>query len=570
MRHWLALVICVAAASASERVWDGGGVSASWSDAANWVGDVAPGDGDSLIFPSVVDESSTNDLPGRSYAALRVGAGNTIGGIAMTIALIIGDGVGSASLTFPIVLADDAVLDVAAGMSLSMNWGATGGNLRKIGDGEASFSPDFTWQGDLVIEAGLLICRAVGDADGVVRITGGRLGIFGFGLFARVIDVVAPGRLECNGPAGASLHVGGMTGDGIVEVDGAEVELRIERLHPWLPLEFAGSFRGIGSVAIHSPMHLTGDHEIRRIAINSQVRIDGDAIDTEVVLGPIYGGTLSGSCALGDLICDGALAPGGWNEIGTIACRSLDLRPGCIYTADIGSGGCDRIVVSGAIACDGSIRATSPEAPDGSPRVVIEHHGPGAITGSFGPATPPLVLNAGDGDDIAIAPTTGMRLRHTAYAGVEGNVIDVELERVGPAVPGTHAGFIDWHVVDHMSGQNWFAMSDSVVTTGILALDDNLAAGDRTGTVTFVPSPGPIVQVVPYEAVLTIIDREGVGTTGGESATAGGGPSGGTGSSADSRRSSGGSCGAGGGAGALVAVGVALALACSDRRKTKI
>ncbi len=49
------------------RVWDGGGATNNWSDAANWVGDAVPQQGDSLEFPtSAARLTAFNDLPNES------------------------------------------------------------------------------------------------------------------------------------------------------------------------------------------------------------------------------------------------------------------------------------------------------------------------------------------------------------------------------------------------------------------------------------------------------------------------------------------------------------------------
>lgn len=47
------------------RIWDGGGVGALFSNPANWEGDVAPQDGDSILFPTSLtapDNLATNDM----------------------------------------------------------------------------------------------------------------------------------------------------------------------------------------------------------------------------------------------------------------------------------------------------------------------------------------------------------------------------------------------------------------------------------------------------------------------------------------------------------------------------
>lgn len=60
----LALTVTDIAPSGITRVWDGGGANDLWSTAANWVGDVAPGGGDALLFPAgAARPVSVNDFP---------------------------------------------------------------------------------------------------------------------------------------------------------------------------------------------------------------------------------------------------------------------------------------------------------------------------------------------------------------------------------------------------------------------------------------------------------------------------------------------------------------------------
>ena len=43
------------------RIWDGGGISPLWSNAQNWVGDVAPAVGDALEFPEATTRLSVHN-----------------------------------------------------------------------------------------------------------------------------------------------------------------------------------------------------------------------------------------------------------------------------------------------------------------------------------------------------------------------------------------------------------------------------------------------------------------------------------------------------------------------------
>ena len=72
------------------KVWDGGGSTNNWSNAANWVGNVAPGFGDSLEFPA--SGGNSNILTFNDFAANTVfnsitllGAGYSINGNGMTL-----------------------------------------------------------------------------------------------------------------------------------------------------------------------------------------------------------------------------------------------------------------------------------------------------------------------------------------------------------------------------------------------------------------------------------------------------------------------------------------------------
>ncbi|MFM7151034.1 MAG: hypothetical protein ACKO23_14430, partial [Gemmataceae bacterium] len=41
------------------RIWDGGGTTSGWTEAANWEGNVRPAAGDTLLFPSGVTKVAT-------------------------------------------------------------------------------------------------------------------------------------------------------------------------------------------------------------------------------------------------------------------------------------------------------------------------------------------------------------------------------------------------------------------------------------------------------------------------------------------------------------------------------
>lgn len=65
-------------ATGNTRVWDGGGAGSFFSNPANWDGDVAPEDGDSVMFPTGLtapDNLATNNLNARFDRILATGSG---------------------------------------------------------------------------------------------------------------------------------------------------------------------------------------------------------------------------------------------------------------------------------------------------------------------------------------------------------------------------------------------------------------------------------------------------------------------------------------------------------------
>lgn len=70
------LLVFVPTAHAATITWDGGtDGNYNFSDGENWVGDVAPGGGDVMVFPSgVTFNDPVNDLPGASFGGLEFSA----------------------------------------------------------------------------------------------------------------------------------------------------------------------------------------------------------------------------------------------------------------------------------------------------------------------------------------------------------------------------------------------------------------------------------------------------------------------------------------------------------------
>ncbi len=74
-------------ASGVTRVWDGGGANNSWTNRTNWVGDIAPVEGDALFFPAGAARlNNVNDFPAlTAFDALTCGGAYTLGGAAVML-----------------------------------------------------------------------------------------------------------------------------------------------------------------------------------------------------------------------------------------------------------------------------------------------------------------------------------------------------------------------------------------------------------------------------------------------------------------------------------------------------
>src|SRR5687767_1802438 len=104
-------------ALAVNRTWDGGGgvADTNWMTAANWVGNVAPSPGDSLIFPDSVSQltSVNNFPPGTAFSTISfTGSGYTISGNAIelssgTTGIVSTIASGSNTLGLPITVTGD-------------------------------------------------------------------------------------------------------------------------------------------------------------------------------------------------------------------------------------------------------------------------------------------------------------------------------------------------------------------------------------------------------------------------------------------------------------------------------
>ena len=201
----------------AERIWNGGGADTLWTTAANWVGGLAPGADDELIFPAGAARlTSTNNFPtNTTFQRLRLlGSGFVLSGNRITLrAGLEANYAGSSALNLPVQLGAFAVVSNLAG-ALSFNnavdcvsgtnqfavWGftivnsdATVSDFRKTGPGQLQFLGFNANEQRLQLDEGLTLMDGTWYAEAFLN--GGELG--GTGYVARITGtggMVAPGH----------------------------------------------------------------------------------------------------------------------------------------------------------------------------------------------------------------------------------------------------------------------------------------------------------------------------------------------------------------------------------------
>jgi hypothetical protein len=154
--------------SGTVATWSGAGTDTNFSDAANWVGDVAPTTGQDVDFPSSASATTvTIDTPSAEVGNVEVGAGYTFQSASGTSNALKIDGDVTATndiVTFsnPVVLgSENPVFDVYPTSLIEMNGvisdGGLGYGINKQGNGELEFNATDTFSGTLQGNGGILI-----------------------------------------------------------------------------------------------------------------------------------------------------------------------------------------------------------------------------------------------------------------------------------------------------------------------------------------------------------------------------------------------------------------------------
>ena len=158
------IILTVVGVNVPTRTWDGGGTTSNWSDAANWVGDVAPSFAAALVFPAGVAKlAPVNDLaPGLHVTALTIAApGYDLTGAAVDLAgtTHAAYGSGASAIELGLDVGASRTVDVDSGGALVIDSPVSGaGGLTKTSPGILRMTGvSSSYRGPTVVNAGRLV-----------------------------------------------------------------------------------------------------------------------------------------------------------------------------------------------------------------------------------------------------------------------------------------------------------------------------------------------------------------------------------------------------------------------------
>jgi hypothetical protein len=449
------------------RTWDGGGTNKYWSTPENWIGDVAPSPGETLVFPREIppifgNRRTTNDFsPGTVFRRLLIDAPWALYGAPMglNVGIIAYD---SATIVCPLILqsnqwflcdadilADDPIVEILGRVDLAQN------ELTLAGSGKMRMRGP--------IEGGDVVKRDSGRVElyGTNRhdrtsVRGGELALYhtnalGSTNFGTEVDEDAQLTLMfLSGTVAEPLLLAGTLAShqslgvthrwlGEINLEGEGVLVSCSN-----SLVVAGTIRGPASLITTGPRALTlladNTYTGATILSNAFVSINGAQPQSPVY---IRVGTLSGGGFVGRLSAGSSssalfsyISPGGSGplpaQMATLSCGDLALASNSgLQLGAIGAvAGTehDQLKVIGTVTLDGP-RLTAAirfEAPIGQSLVFIDNDGTDPINGIF----TELFREFPEG---ALLVESNMVFQ-ISYVGGDGN--DVTLTRI-PAPPST-------------------------------------------------------------------------------------------------------------------------------------
>lgn len=288
---FLAITLAPAdAALAATRTWDGDGPDGNWSTGANWVGGVAPQDGDELVFPAGASRLTTNNDLSATTRLVQIvfsGGGYIVGGSAIHVTgpLRTTHATGITEISAPITLDADSTLEAGAfGRLTLLGTIATNGHaltLKNDDDTGGGFDVDgrITGSGAVTVD-GNVILNGDNTYTGVTTVSSGTLSIT------------------------SSSALGAAT-SGTSVADGATLAILGGGLTVPEPLSLSGlGVGGFGALRNQNANTLSG-----RISLNgATTRIDTSPFDTTTLTlsGVVQGTGALDVIGIGTLVLDGS------------------------------------------------------------------------------------------------------------------------------------------------------------------------------------------------------------------------------------------------------------------------
>ncbi|HYE07101.1 MAG TPA: autotransporter-associated beta strand repeat-containing protein [Planctomycetota bacterium] len=208
--------LAAALAAEASATWDGGGADDDWSTAANWVGDLAPGTGDNLVFSGASRLTPTNDYAaGASFNAIIFAAsGFTVGGNAIALDAGVRNHIGSNTCALPVTASSSIAFSADAGATLTASGTiANGGHDVAVdGAGDTTLGGVISGAGTLTKSAaGTLTLSAANTFTGATSVLAGT--VRATGTQAASATIVTGGALRGDGMVGAISGTLGTTAE---------------------------------------------------------------------------------------------------------------------------------------------------------------------------------------------------------------------------------------------------------------------------------------------------------------------------------------------------------------------
>jgi autotransporter-associated beta strand protein len=435
-------------ATAATRTWDGGGANSLWTNATNWVDDVAPVAGDDLFFPVAPPNLfPVNNFPaGTTFNSLIfAGGGYTLGGssIALNAGILATNGANN-FINNPLVLNSNQTFTIKAGSSsfslptaidtngkdLTWDIGTTtlaqvqavisgAGGLIKTGAGSVLLYASNTFSGPVQINQGFLNIyhgHSLGDTNAATTVASGTIL-----TLANSITVAEPlvlsGTLNIAGPG--QVLAGPLTlatTNPTIQV-ATDASLAVDAVISG-PGGFTKAFPG--TLTLNSNNTFPGTIFVTA----GTLAVNGSQPNNPVNLAP---GTLAGTGTVGavtfGVVGSRTLTPGN-NGPSILTCSNLSLYLTTLFATDLNGAipgfGYDQVNVHGTVALSNAILSlTLGYTPAlGDTFTIINNDGADPVSGTFngllagalltnGATIFRIAYNGGDGNDVILTTTLG-------------------------------------------------------------------------------------------------------------------------------------------------------------------